>query len=496
MKKWFTLIFMLAVLGMAWAWTRERARPLVGFHDFDNTLWITAAENYQRYGLISTQFQQIKTPYEAPREDWDVSQHHPPGISIITYVGLELFGNSPLAAKLPPLAATAIAAACLFNLAKSIYNRQIAMLAVFFFGFTPLIIYYSGKIGHEQFLLPLMLLFLIVYRRWEQTQRRRWLLWLALMGGVGGFIGWAWFLFLGLGGLVSWYYRRRTSIQRLWPLWVGSAAGVVGVLLLSLWQQPDILQEYAEAILTRTTNRENGQVSYPGITLTGWLAVIGSRLLWLPTPVVTFFGIWGAWKVFRHHISNQKDNILLALPGIVTIIYALVFWQAAYIHDYLIYYLIAPLSVWAAVGFRAVLFAHGEKPRLAWAAILGLLLLFHLIGSWRWSRSLFQETVPEFHRWGIQAKTATRPDEIVAINLESEIGPQLRYYARRPVEYEIQPDEVLASNRPAKWGFYIYCMNKSDSVPQELLATEGSYTEYMREHVRQKKQCYLIDLRP
>jgi 4-amino-4-deoxy-L-arabinose transferase-like glycosyltransferase len=471
-----TLLF----LAVAFAWTRDRTRPFIGHHDEDDVNWVSAAENYRRYGLWETRLQPIMNPVRVPRQAWSVNQHHPPGISLITYAGLELFGSHEFAVRMVPLAASAVAAALLFRLARRWYGTSTALLGLFFFAFTPLMIYYSAKIGHEQYTLPLMLLTLILYpRRLSPSAKAGGGLPIVLFAlGLGGsFISWAWLLFLALLALYTLAVHGRRGLRRSWPLWAGGVGGAVGIIALMAWQQSTFASTLRGAFEERTTNAAGASIS-----LSAWLRTVPPTVLWLPTPVVTAFALLGL-----HHHRWTADRGLLAVLALTGAIYSLVFWKATYYHDYLIYYLVPPLCVWASVGFQKALYAYGQPPKLLWRGALGLALVTFGISSAHSAARLFAtDTFSQRYLWGITAARATGPDEVIVTNLP-EIGAHLGYYARRSVQDGIPPDQVISDTRPAEWGFYIYFQRRDQGPPAWL----DSFTyQYDR-----ASGCYLIDLK-
>lgn len=455
--------------------TQNRTQPLIYHHDWNTILWANAADNYERYGLVETRLQQISNLYPAKKNEWNVNQHHPPGISIITWLGQKLSGDTPFALRFWPITASILTAALLFNLTRRLYNSQIALLSTFFFSFTPLIVYFSGMVNHEEYLLPLMLLSGILYLEQNKKPSAKNILLLSLITVLGGFIGWAWYLFIGLLGLYTLVNFGINGALKFRVLWLSTAMTAIGLLILGFWQQPTYLSTLINAILIRTTNT----IDYP---ITNWPLVVGPRLLWLPTPVVALFACAGLWMRFRDKTIFKYPMSLLFIIALTSIIYNAIFWQATYIHDYLIYYLIAPLAIWAAVGFLGILYAYGTKPTLGWRLVLSSLLILFLISSFRWTQQLYQtENFDYFYNWGITLQAQTEPDQVILTNFPY-YSPHLGYYAQRKILYEQQPTAILAQSAEINWGAYIYC---TDETPAAWL--QPSTFDYKYSH-----QCYLI----
>jgi len=301
-------------------------------------------------------------------------------------------------------------------------------------------------------------------------------IWFLLALG-GCFISWAWMLFLGLLALYTLAVHGRRGLIRRWPLWAGGVLGVGGVIALMAWQQASFASTLRGAFEERTTNAAGASIS-----VGDWLRTVPPTLLWIPTPVVAVFALIG---LVPHRWT--ADRGLLIVPALTGAIYSLAFWKATYYHDYLIYYLVPPLCVWASVGFFRVLYAYGRPPKALWRGAMGLVLVTFAVSCAHSAARLFKtDTFAQRYEWGISAAQATAPDEVIVTNLP-EIGNHVGYYARRAVQDDIPPDQVLSDTRPAAWGFYIYFQTRDQTPPDWLDSFAYRYD--------QASGCYLIDLK-
>jgi hypothetical protein len=479
------ILFLVTLLMLAffWAWTRNRTRLFIGHHDWDNINWVSAARNYQAYGFGRTGLNQVTTPYyPAPPDEWEVNYHHPPGISLLTWFGVSLFGLHEFTARLMPLFASMVAAAALFTLARRAFGTPIALLSLFFFSFTPLMIYYSAKIGHEQFILPLMLITLIVWgREWESTST-----WsgvgLFCLGLAGGMIGWAWYLFLVLLGAGTLIARGKKRVWRAWPLWAGACAALCVVVGAGLWHDG---ARYTAVLTNAFLKRTGMEAQYEPPT--NVIPQILSRFLWLPTVVVTALGVIGLVGRLRAADRGFSDY-LVALPGLTTVVYDTVFWEATYYHDYLIYYLVASLAIWSGVVMWRLMIRY-RPVRPTWIAALSVLVVTFLIASGYASWQIHNVDHRILYEWAMAAKAHTAQGEVVALDLE-QTGPHISYYAQRRVIFEQPPERALGGDPPARWGFYISCLPESEGETRRLLGESGLPYEV------DAQGCYLVDLRP
>jgi 4-amino-4-deoxy-L-arabinose transferase-like glycosyltransferase len=98
------------------------------------------------------------------------------------YTGLlaasyRLFGEAEWLGRLISSLATLIAIAALYDLLRRELNRDLALLAAFFFAFSPLLLFYGQAVQPDACMLAGMLLTACCYRRHLDTGRVRW--WLA-----------------------------------------------------------------------------------------------------------------------------------------------------------------------------------------------------------------------------------------------------------------------------------------------------------------------------
>lgn len=95
---------LLLALIVAWA-AGVRAPLLPGPFGFGwqhlGALYCDVARNFLRYGPSATRFAQVTNPDVAPREQWKLFMHHPPGMGFMTAGVAHWIGEGPLAIRLP-----------------------------------------------------------------------------------------------------------------------------------------------------------------------------------------------------------------------------------------------------------------------------------------------------------------------------------------------------------------------------------------------------------
>lgn len=472
-SRWFHVFSTVLLLAIFAAWTQNRDRPLINHHGQDEAQWIAAAENYDRYGIWTLRLQAVVTPYPATLAESKVYQTGPPGLMLTTYAAWALFGRTPFAARLAPLFFCMIGVAALLTLARRLYGNEVALLALFFIGFTPLMVYYSGNINFEQFLLPFLVLGLILYRRWHVTEQG--LLAFSILNFLAVWYSPFWFIVLGLltihaGLTVGW-----NRAIRLWPAWLVALVSMGTVIALAAWYNPNYLAVLQDGMNRRAVRLDDGSLS-----LAALLEYV-QRYVWLGTPIVTLLAAVGLWNL-RRRPRPVSDRWYPAIMAGTTLIYNGVFWRATRLIVYFPFFAILALCLWGAVGGWSLWIRRRDWQ---WRSILMLLVAAFFFGSWYWSRLLhnIQELPPEVVAWGEQVQTVTGDRDLVATNLWENLD-LLEYHLRRRVAYQVSPGEVAADDA-TEWAAYLYC---GVDAPDWLTSTAV--------YIDPSNDCYLVDLEP
>lgn len=465
----YSTVLLLAVFAV---WIQNRDRPLINHLASDEAQWIAAAENYDRYGIWTVRLQPVVAPYPATLAESRVYQTGPPGLTLTTYVAWALFGRTPFAARLAPLYFCMVGAAALAALARRLYGREVAILALFFVGFTPLMVYYSGNVNFEQFLLPLLLLGLILYRQWLVTQHGLWVLTLLSFAAI--WYSPFWFIALGLLTIHAWWTVGWRRAIRLWPVWLAAVMSIGIIVGLAAWYNPNYLAVLQDGMDRRAVSL--GDSSFSAATLLDYL----QRYAWLGTPIVVLLAGIGLWNLHRRP-RPASDRWYPAIMFGTTLTYNAVFWKASALTYYFPFFAIIALCLWGAFGGWALWIRRSDW---LWRSILMFLLATFLFGSWHWSRFLhnIQELPPEVLVWGEQVQESVSDREVVATNLWNN-GYLLDYHLRRRVEYQILPAGVL-SDTPGDWAAYLYC---GMDAPEWITGT-AFYTD-------PTNNCYLVSLK-
>ncbi len=471
-------LLLVAIFGV---WVQNRTRPYVGHDDWANIdCCLSVARNFQRYGLFASRFAQNNTLYDAPPAEREYMATSAPLRSVFVYAALETFGDNAYSPRFTALMFAMVGAACLYAFTRRVTDRRTAALALVFFAFCPMMVYYSAKLDPQIFGMPSILLTLILYWRWSRHPGRRPALALFALAALGALFTRRWYVFAGVLALHALAFHRWRGVWRMWPVWAGTVAGGLAWVGIGLWGMPGFAAGLADGFQRRA-------LTDPTEPVTNFWPVVGVNAVTSLTPTLLILAALGLWFMARRRALFTHDGMLVNVLLGTLLVYNGVFWKSTYYHVFAILIGVLTLAPLAAVGALGLLHLP-ERPSPAWRAAVGVLLLTFFIGSARWSLALHGRVTPQYYTWGTAIHAATGEGERVAANITYP-GPFIGYYAGRAFDYEVGPDVLTQPDRGG-YGFYLYCAGASPGAV-DVAALSGVTVIRHDEW----SDCWLIDLR-
>lgn len=470
-------LLLVAIFGV---WVQNRTRPYVGHDDWANIdCCLSVARNFQRYGLLASRFAQNRTLYDAPPAERRYMYTSAPLRSVFAYGSLETFGDNAFSPRFTALMFAMVGAACLYAFTRRVADRRTAALALVFFAFCPMMVYYSAKLDPQIFGMPSILLTLILYWRWSRHPERRAALALFALAVLGALFTRRWYVFAGVLALHALAFHRWRGVWRMWPVWAGTLAGGLAWVGIGLWGMPG----FAAGLMRGFERRA---LTNPAQPITDFWRVVGVNAVTSLTPTLLILAALGLWFMARRRGSSAHDRMLLTVLPVTLLLYNSVFWKSTYYHVFAILIGVLAFAPLAAIGYLGLLHLS-EDPSPAWRAAVGTLLLTFFAASVRWSLALHGQVTPQYYTWGTAIHAATREGERVAANI-THPGPFIGYYADRALDYEVDPD-VLAQPDRGGYGFYLYCAGASPEAV-DVAGLSGATVVLHDEG----SDCWLIDL--
>jgi 4-amino-4-deoxy-L-arabinose transferase-like glycosyltransferase len=128
------------------------------------------AKNLLRYGFLDINFG-LSNNYEAVKDIKDLHyyQHHPPLNSILIAVVFSIFGVSEISARILPILFTTCSIILVYNIAKYVGGRHVALMSAFIFSIMPSTTYWGNTPSYQPLTLFFILLTMVLYINWTNN---------------------------------------------------------------------------------------------------------------------------------------------------------------------------------------------------------------------------------------------------------------------------------------------------------------------------------------
>ncbi len=370
--------------------------PFVTAADNNTAAFAQPARNFLRHGLIATRLGLATDPAGETPKQFTYLAHHPPLFALGASAAFLLLGVSDWAARIYPAACSLGSALLLFALWRRHRGDGPAALAAVVMATLPAYGHFGKMLGEEAPTLLFGLLTIFLYGTWKEASPQRAARLLAgclAAYAAGCFSGWAAFHvgpILMLDALLTLRHRRTMLLSGLLGI------GLTGVAVFSLIMGhfallTGSLQDIVGAAAHRSVESASG-IQFKQGWAHPWLQ-------WLKGEAGFFADMYGveaaalalagalsgvvALARRRARADAVRTVLIVAASGAA---HPLLFPWAAYLHNWLLFHLLAIMAIAAAEGilFAAGLVAAGvraagaPKPASAAAAVLaGAILLGH-----------------------------------------------------------------------------------------------------------------------
>ena len=330
-------------------------KKFIGQHDWNSVWYGTIARNHIRYGLARTKLGSVS---QGGPQDFSNPKlfftHFPPAFPLFLASGFKLFGQTEVALRLVMIFFSLITVVGIYFLTAKLCNRSIAFMAALFTVISPMFLYYGKLPVHETLILPFIVLAVLFYVYWFETKQKNYFILLLLFLTVAEFITWPVYFLPPLLILhYTFFHKKRTHL----PLLVLLLIGEIIVFLTHLLHVKLIAGSFAGGGLLNilTTRLSNTIVTQMyNITIISFLS---KEVLYMKIYFTNFIcGLALIWivlfvkKILVKNSLTLSDSIvgLLLIEGIV---YTILVHEAAFVHDYLLYYALPFMIMSAAISW-------------------------------------------------------------------------------------------------------------------------------------------------
>jgi hypothetical protein len=307
------------------------AGPFGLSHDgYNGATWGLGSRALREEGIVGSRL-------GAVRPDGAVYVNHPPLILVETAFVETVAGERPLATRAAAWLATLATIPLLYRLAVGAGMRRWAAAAGVAVGMcSPMVRAYGSMLDTPMTSLPFGVAVALVWQRaWQDRPVRPALA--AAVTAVACAAGWEACLLAGFATSALAIRCRRRGDAR-WGvvagMGAGAAVGVAGTLAWTWWATGD------PGALLATLSRRTGDDA----SATWWGALVGQSGNAVDLYGFALVGLVGAGVALRRRTTRPVAALLLA----TTLVYPVVFHNAAYYHDYWNYWWVLPIAFGAA----------------------------------------------------------------------------------------------------------------------------------------------------
>lgn len=414
-------------------------KKFIGHHDWNGVWYGAIARNHLRLGLIETKFGSVGgngSVSEINSESFFT--HYPPLFPLIMAASISIMGDSEFTMRFVTLLFSLTLVIFIYLVALELYNQDVAFLAGIFTICIPLFIYFGITPVHETLLLPIISGSFYWYIRWCKT--------------IKPFYRNLLLLFLILGFLISWpaYFVPLLLVIHYYLFVNKKFSRFLFVILLPfiffglhLMHIKFITGIYlggglSAVFSSRISSSQTNQI-YQVTPILVLKTVAKYFSIYFTSKLIILVGIWLSVQIIIFIVRKRLNfsNSLLAMLGIQGILYVAIFHEAAFIHDYLIYYSIPFIVISAAV---ALVFLVKRIPvkAIGYVIIMAFVLLVSLERR-EYLKALMKSNHSEKgYVLGKFIEKNSKPQDTIYIgsNFYNDFfSPFITYYSHRNVGY-------------------------------------------------------------
>jgi hypothetical protein len=441
---WFA-IFVATVLWLSLLLASEIDRPWINGADYNGAVWSQAAHNILRAGLTETSGASSGFYFgPLPIPPWGYYLHHPPLLHLAIAALFALFGEHEWVARLVPIGCSLLSVVLFWLLVRNCAGVRLATLASVVFACLPMQLRYGAMVNFEPCVLMLILGALLCLRLHHVTGRVGWKYGALAVVVVGLWVDWAMHLFV-VAICASWLWRRKVGDRRfavvlLLTTFLSAAVYVLRIADL----RPDAWQNLYHTFMFRLGTGHGRH-----FTALQWATRISDTIVSYFLPIGLLMAGIGALLLWKARLRDEGLQWLGRAALSVFVMDALfigVFQNDSYIHQYLAFYFLAPISIAAGVTLDRLI-AQLAKPKFLFrgapevAGCLGLIWLSvfsfdradTLVRQFRILDYRAEEPPRLIPELGRAIRSHFSSETRVLCNFLPEYGPHLAYYAQRDI---------------------------------------------------------------
>lgn len=324
------------------------SKPFVGEHDWNGVRYGNIARNYLRYGLWNLKFSQIENSGFVRGEDYIFFTHYPPLLPILLAGSFTIFGITEWAARLVPIVATSGSVVLIFLLGRELFNFRVGFLASVLVIPTPLVLYFGKTPVHEPLVVFFMLLAYFGYLQRRETKYKILFIFGLIFAHLSTWAGYFLLPGITLEALLRKDLREAKSLIVYWA---------IPLTLFTL----HVFQAFFTTGSLAGGNLDGAFLLRSGISAEGRLSDFNiisyaERIrLWFfnmyTIPLCLLSAVWIVRGFILKRFLSEWRVYVLAIPPLA---YFLIFPNAVFIHNYLVFYFLPFMALSASLGLGLI----------------------------------------------------------------------------------------------------------------------------------------------
>ncbi|MBI5357201.1 glycosyltransferase family 39 protein [Candidatus Collierbacteria bacterium] len=341
-------------------------KPFIGQHDWNGVVYGQQAKNFVRFGYLPLKFGATLATADIRPEERKYSTHYTPVLPILISFSYRLFGIYEWSTRLVPVMASSASVLLVILLGRELISFRAGIIAGVLMAVTPMFVYYGKNPVHEVVLLPFVLLSYYSYYRFIKIKKNKW--WIILLLSLAGsmLVGWPGYYAAGLIFFHGILFRREGKI-RFMQLPLIAATLLIIFFFHSSILNPQAAGDLQNIFFSRLGGTSIGPIDFLTKELRYSINLFSISLLSLPA-------IWILFVIPGLTRNLHKENTILLLLGIFGLSHVLIFRQAGYYHEYLLFPLLPFIALASAVTVENLLtIFHGLTIKIL---IAGFIIFF------------------------------------------------------------------------------------------------------------------------
>ena len=325
-------------------------KPFIGQHDWNGVVYGQQAKNFLRFGYLPLKFGATLATADIRPDERKYLIHYTPALPVLISLSYGIFGISEMSTRLVPIIASLASVFLVVLLGKELISFRAGIIAGALMAVTPMFIYYGKNPVHEIVLLPFALLAFYSYRRFLKTGKKGWWNILLLALTFAMLIGWPGYYAAGLIFIHGVLLQPKEKIKFF-------QLPLIAVTLLTIFffhsiiLSPQATGDLQKIFFARLGGTSVSLIEFLTKELRYAINLFTVSLLLLST-IWTFsaIGLLARRSLGAGGTRNlYKENTILLMLGIFGLAHILIFRQAGYYHEYLLFPLL-PFIALASAG--------------------------------------------------------------------------------------------------------------------------------------------------